>query len=271
MSKETIAKIVMSKQFAVFMGSAVAAATSAVVTNRYLRREIGDEYAEISLREIQEAKEIYQRRYRVVDMDLETIANQYAEEPAADEEVEDEFSPRLGMVEEAARIMSEQEYVSYDKASKEAPGVPVVNEDTLAVEESIRSNIWESKTLAAEGGFDIDVELEKMREGRPYIIEHDEFMENDSGFEQIQLTWYEGDSVLVDPHDQPINNTIAAIGSDSMHFGRGSKDDNIVYIRNDRLEKEYEVIRSNGKFAEEMGFIEHSDKRPLPRFRLDAD
>ncbi len=89
--------------------------------------------------------------------------------------------------------------------------------------------------------------------------------------EQVSLTYFDGDDVLVDDRDQPVPDPDDSIGEDHLgRFGVGSKDNNIVYVRNDRLELDFEILRSNGKYAQEvLGFIEHSEHRGVRKFRHD--
>lgn len=72
---------------------------------------------------------------------------------------------------------------------------------------------------------------------------------------------------MEDQGDTILNET-EEIGVDNLKFGCGSEDKNIVYIRNDSLEKEYEVARSSGTYAEEVAGLKHSDDSPgLRKFR----
>lgn len=114
--------------------------------------------------------------------------------------------------------------------------------------------------------FDYETEIQNRTEEAPYIITYDEWSGNESEYDQSTLTYYEGDDILVDSTDQPIQETDDTVGDNNLlRFGHGSKDNNVVYIRNDRVELEWEVVRSPGKYSEEvLGFMEHSarDRRP---------
>lgn len=101
----------------------------------------------------------------------------------------------------------------------------------------------------------------------PYIIHQDEHMANEDDYTQVTLTYFSGDDVLADERDTVIAEPDVIVGLDNLQkFGHGSNDPNTVYIRNPRLEVDYEVIRSEGTFAQEVhGFsgddLQHSERR----------
>jgi hypothetical protein len=83
----------------------------------------------------------------------------------------------------------------------------------------------------------------------PYVVSIDQHFEDDNGYEKITVTYYEADDVLSDERDQMVNNFERIIGPDfTQHWGAASKDPNIVYIRNDKLEVDYEVIRDKRSY-----------------------
>lgn len=124
-------------------------------------------------------------------------------------------------------------------------------------------------------GFDYEYEKANRTETEPYVITVDEFMQNEPEYEQITLTYFAGDDALIDDKDQPLEDADRVVGNENMlRFGHGSRDPKCVYIRNDRLRSDFEIVRSPGKYTEEvLGFIEHSDDRryKVPKFRRGAD
>lgn len=86
---------------------------------------------------------------------------------------------------------------------------------------------------------------------RPYIIRHDEFMDNDSGHDQKSLTWYIGDGVLADEDDEVVEDIDFHVGEANLNcFGELSTDDNTVYVRNEKTLVEYEIVQHEGSYAE---------------------
>lgn len=124
-------------------------------------------------------------------------------------------------------------------------------------------------------GWDYENERAR-REGKDiFIITQEEFFTNEPEHEQATLTWFEGDGVLVDEADIPIEDITQVVGSEHLlQFGHGTTDANTVHIRNNNLKHDVEVVRSHGKFAEEVaGFLKHSDDghRKPPKKRWDDE
>lgn len=121
--------------------------------------------------------------------------------------------------------------------------------------------------------FDYAAEVDRRNPDEPYIITHDEFMENENGWQQNTLTYYNGDDILTDDKDVPIPDIDAVVGSDSLtKFGYGSRDKNVVYVRNEALESDYEITLSMGEFSKEVaGFNELRHSAPIRRFRRGDD
>lgn len=112
--------------------------------------------------------------------------------------------------------------------------------------------------------FDLEEEMKYRTEDKPYIITHDEYFAGEKDYEQVSVTYFEADDTLVDFHDKPIEQVDKVIGEDHLvMFGSGSGDKNIVYIRNDRLELDYEVVRSKGSYVEEVLGMLDSDETSL--------
>lgn len=84
---------------------------------------------------------------------------------------------------------------------------------------------------------------------RPYIIEPDEFGECD--YETVSLTYYEGDGVLANDHDEVIegDDIEEMVGSDfATHFGEYEEDS--VFVRNDFFKIDYEILKDYRSFSE---------------------
>jgi hypothetical protein len=110
--------------------------------------------------------------------------------------------------------------------------------------------------------WDYAIELNERRRQSVYVIHIDEYMADENEWEsQSTLTWYEGDQILTDSHDVPIYDWISVVGE--LKFGHGSKDPNVCYIRNERLQTEYEVLRDPGSYEVEVlgGQVEERARR----------
>jgi hypothetical protein len=168
----------------------------------------------------------------------------------------------------------------YTKLAKKAE----YSDPTNLAEEIIESEHY----IPADGSEDteeLDSELDRhvpfnyakevpKREGqRRYVISFEEMKENPKDYDQRTITYYEKDDVLVDERDTPIDDIDGLIGLENLEqFGNGSKDPNIVYIRNDFLAMDLEVIREFESYEETvLGSIKHSNQRRPRKFRIDDD
>lgn len=191
-------------------------------------------YEEILEREIQEAKEFYARRYKAGAFETpEQAAEMLGVEPP--EVVETAFRQYRGDVQEP----------------KQDPDV-VVNVNVFGTD-----NTW-------------DIEIEKSKReaqpDEPYVISKEEFQSGTSGYSQGSLSYFVEDDTLIDEQDQPLPDTESTVGEDNLNrFGHGSGDNRVVYIRNDRLEMEWEVVKHEGSYNKHvLGFddhLEHADRR----------
>lgn len=87
----------------------------------------------------------------------------------------------------------------------------------------------------------------------PYTISFHEFNENPVGHEQTTMTYYALDDTLADSQDKPVDNTDYVVGDDNLNrFGHGSGDPNVVYIRNEKIDMDFEIVRSNGSYQKEV-------------------
>lgn len=140
---------------------------------------------------------------------------------------------------------------------KERLGIFEEDEDE-SEEEVITMNVFSDNSSEAD----------ERNPNKPFILTQREFEEGEHDYTQNTLTYYEGDDVLTDERDQPIHNKRPVIGEDNLQFGEKSNDPNIVYIRNNHLEVDFEVCRSAGSFAEEvLGYTEPSQKQRPRKFR----
>ncbi len=72
--------------------------------------------------------------------------------------------------------------------------------------------------------------------------------ENDN-YTQISLVYYAGDGVLADDEDEVVEDIEDTVGEDfAEHFGE--YEDDSVFIRNDRLRCDYEILRDNRSFSD---------------------
>jgi hypothetical protein len=120
----------------------------------------------------------------------------------------------------------------------------------LVVQEAPEDEPENVYSVTEDEDWDWEEEVKNRTPERPYILHRDEFFSNESEFRQTSLTYYNGDNILCDENDVPIYNPEKIVGV--LTFGHGSADPSIVYIRNDRLMAEYEVILEPGYYQTEV-------------------
>lgn len=86
------------------------------------------------------------------------------------------------------------------------------------------------------------------------IISRDIFIENGTEWEQETLTYF-ADGGVINVAGDFVDNHELMIGVTVPKFGELSEDANIVFIRNKKLEKEYEIISDPGNASD---FLAHS-------------
>lgn len=90
---------------------------------------------------------------------------------------------------------------------------------------------------------------EDMKNDRPYVIPPDEFGDYPD-YETISLTYY-NDKVLTDENNEIVDNIDELIGEDSLtHFGE--YEDDSVFVRNDSLKSDYEILLDSANYSDIM-------------------
>lgn len=231
----------------------VALSTGAALGYLVANKRLKTKYEELATSEIRSAREFY---------DARGARKPYSTPEEAVNELIPDPLEAVGM--EMLRRYKGGSDVEADEA---APA-----EEPAKVEVETR-NIFVDGHPLDEEDFDYETEISGRTEDFPYIIHADEFFENGDEFLTTTLTYYEGDDVLADEDDDPIEDVEDMIGTEHLlRFGHGSKQQHIVYICNRKRGYYYEIVRSTGKFAEEvLGFIEHSDRPRSRRFRNDDE
>lgn len=231
----------------------------------FMKKKLGAEFDARMESELAQAKEFYGALHKRGDFSTPESATE-----------------ALGIVDEAEKLlvkaseaMQNYNYNAVSTVGKPQKAPEEVSEEEAEVEVEVQErNIFVDSQPLKDDYFDYE-EQEKLKEqGKPYIITEEEFMRGDLDYVQSTLTYFFGDDMLVDSKDDPIVDADDLVGNDNLtKFGHGSKDKNIVYIRNEAEEVDFEVVKSERKYTEEvLGIIEHSDRRPgIKRFRGDDE
>jgi len=144
---------------------------------------------------------------------------------------------------EPSDVLEDQTLIDASKALASYSGVKTELENV-----PVKNNIF-----ASDDHWDYNKEL-KNRGSEPYVIHVDEFGEDD--YSTASFTYFVVDETLCDDErNEPFEGDIDAIfGSENIkQFGHGSKDPNVVYIRNPKTVEDYEILRFNGSYLESIG------------------
>ena len=91
-----------------------------------------------------------------------------------------------------------------------------------------------------------EVKEESMSVDKPYIIAPEEFGDLDD-YETISLTYY-ADQILADDNDVIMDDVEDVVGFDSFN-SFGEYEDDSVFVRNDRLKCDYEILLDQRKYS----------------------
>ena len=176
---------------------------------------------------------ILRNRYeQITQEEIDSVKEVFAQRQA---ELNEEIKSKYNIQEE---ISKEEEDVSEEL-------VNAYNDAVDKLDYSSYSKIDEPKS--SENDSDISKKPEKKDPEKPYVISPDDFGEFDD-YERISLTFY-SDHILTDDADEPIEDIDAIVGFESLnHFGE--YEDDSVFVRNDKLKCDYEILLDERKYRE---------------------
>lgn len=136
---------------------------------------------------------------------------------------------------------------------KVTPKDDVDPEEELAIQAEYGDNIIENVEVFEVTSVEHNIFESKPDQNNPYIIDQGTFMENEPEHEQSTLTYYAKDDTLTDEREELIDNVERVVGLDfKVNFGTGSSDERSVHVRNERLAMDFEIVKSDGAYAQEV-------------------
>lgn len=118
------------------------------------------------------------------------------------------------------------------------------------VKEEVEEETLEYKNLVKTNGYtnySEQKEAEPSVTNKPYVISPSEFGELDD-YESVSLTYY-ADQILTDEDDEIVEDVESVVGFDSLnHFGE--YEDDSVFVRNDILKCDYEILYDTRKYTD---------------------
>ena len=192
-------------------------------------------------------------------------------EAISEQEVADakRFYSRLNKKEEFTTVESAAEHLLEGNAVRAIRSYQADDTEVAGDVSEDRNIFIDPRPLIEKIDFNYEEEILHRSSLAPYIISKEEFLQAETDFPQSTLTYYGGDDILSDEQDGTIDDAEFVVGNDNLkRFGHGSDDGNVVYIRNENLKMDFEIIHSEGKYAVEVqGHIEHSDNPQRHRNR----
>lgn len=136
----------------------------------------------------------------------------------------------------------------YSEESEPTEEVEEKVEETLTTVSYQKPDLKQYYNMILEQGYSAEEETNTNEEEaaieRPYVISPEEF--DEYGYDTISLTYY-ADGVLTDDGDEPIDDIDDIVGLESLnHFGE--YEDDSVFVRNDRLKCDYEILLDPRKY-----------------------
>lgn len=134
---------------------------------------------------------------------------------------------------------------------REEESAPAIKHDEEVVSEKV-TNLQRYKETIVENGYTDYANVVDDDDGRlkpePYVIAPEEFNEIES-YDSYEYTYYDGDNTLTDDNNWPIQDVDNTVGDDFMtHFGE--YEDDSVFIRNDRLRADIQILRDPRRYSE---------------------
>ena len=165
----------------------------------------------------------FKSKYEVVEDEIE----EKTEETEGETETEDE-DPEVSESKMSYKKPPLKEYVKMVEDNGYVPKTHIEE-----VEEEITNGEWDNKDVY-----------------EPFIIRPEEYGELHA-YETLSLNYY-ADGVLTDELDNPIEDVESLVPADfADHFGE--YEDDVVHVRNDNLECDYEILRDLRKFTDVVG------------------
>lgn len=90
---------------------------------------------------------------------------------------------------------------------------------------------------------------------KPYLITAEDFLQGEKNYTTATLTYYENGDALLGEGDDLLDDKdrMLTVGTHLSDFGAFDGDPNTVYIRNEPIAMDIEVVKNEGSYAESVG------------------
>jgi len=236
----------------------------------YAKRKLAAEFEAIAEQEIAEAKAFYSTLNKKGDFETpEQAVKKLVGEDAVSTPAEEAAEALAQYQGQTVEVVTADEGLM-EVAEEVQPQVQEENSEH-PIEPTKSQILFEGVALNVDQ-WDLEAERMNRELGRPYVITENEWSENTDNNDRQVLTYFAGDDTLVDEDEAMIDDIEGTVGQDNMQrFGHGCDDPNVVFIRNERIGTDFEVMRHTGNYAEEvLGLVEsddHIEHSVMPRRR----
>ena len=212
-------------------GICVGAGTTYLLVEKRIRKQ----YRELAEKEIESVKQTYKMLYKQGEFSTPESAAKALASTSKDEEKTPE---QIGM-EKVQKLLKSQGYSPENGSLDELRVVDKPAESDLT---PVVRNVFTDSSVIEPSATD------------PYIISIEEYAEEFRNHEKVTVTYYEADETLADENDEMIHDIESNVGLDNVvRFGQGgSKDENVVYVRNQRSGIDFEICRMTVGYAEHV-------------------
>lgn len=221
-------------QLAAALGTTAVLALAAGATGGYFyaKDKLGKEFDERLSAEVASAKKFYSKLHKRDEHDMPSIV---------------ETDDMLPVEREAAQAMHRyQGAVVEEEPIYETVKTHDGEEITEEIEIS-ENNVFENNSMNLE---DYETLIENRDRDSPYVITLAEHLNNDPEYNQSTLTYFLKDGILVDDRDDIVEDPDAIVGEDNLVlFGHFSGDPKTVYVRNDTIQHDFEIVRHEDSYA----------------------
>ena len=133
------------------------------------------------------------------------------------------------------------------------------NKATISnVDTNMEKELSEYYAKIYDAGYSNYSDIEHRSASKPYVIHPNEACEKEEeGYSFVSLSYYT-DGIITDDNDEILEDIEGTIGEESLkHFGE--YEDDSVYVRNDRLKIDYEILLEQRPYSEVL------EKKPYLR------
>jgi len=102
----------------------------------------------------------------------------------------------------------------------------------------------------------------------PHIISIEEFIESDNNYDKVSLFYYNEDDILTEENEEIITNRLELIGDSLDEFGILSDNSDVVYVRNDKISTDFEIVRLNDSYQESILHVQDTPSKEKIRRRI---